>query len=113
MHDPAVILALKIVLVSGIVSLAGWVALYTVLTRGGVWRNPVGLTLILKSLLMAGMFVPALLSLFFHLSARDSRAAGWADVALIGLVTPVMAWRCAVWVRMHRLGRLPRDGRDR
>ena len=85
-----------------------WVAVYTRLTKGDAWRNPVGLTLILKSLLVAGLFVPTTLSLFFHLSRLNSYIAGWADVALIGLVTPVMAWRTIVWIRLDRLGKLPR-----
>lgn len=101
-------LGLKIGLVSGFASLVAWVAVYVWLTRGEALRNPVGLTLILKALLIAGLFVPTALSLFFHLSRLDSLVAGWADVALIGLVTPVMCWRLAVWIRMARLGRLPR-----
>lgn len=106
-QEQAIVLCLKIGLVCGFASIVGWVAVYIALTRGAALKNPVGLTLIIKSLLIAGLFIPTILSLFFHLSRMDSLIAGWADVALIGLVTPVMTWRTWVWIRMARLGRLP------
>lgn len=109
-QEQAIVLALKIVLVAGLVSLAAWVAVYHALTRGGWHRSPIGRTLVVESLLIAALFVPTALSLFFNLNRFDSRVAGWADVVLIGLVTPVMIWRTAVWVRLGRLGRLPRTG---
>jgi hypothetical protein len=111
-QEQAIALALKIALVAGFVSLAAWVAVYHGLTRGGWRRSPIGRTLVVESLLIAALFVPTALSLFFQLNRSDSRIAGWADVALIGLVTPVMIWRIAVWVRLGRLGRLPRNGHD-
>lgn len=102
------ILLLKIGLVSGFVSLVAWVAVYITLTRGGALRNPIGLTLILKSLLVAALFIPTALGLFFHLSVRDSHLVGWVDVILIGLVTPVMWWRSVVFMRIGPLpGRKP------
>jgi hypothetical protein len=104
------ILALKVALISGFVSLAGWIALYSALADW--WKIPVGRTLVAKTALIAGLFVPSILSLFFHLSARDSYIAGWVDVALIGLVTPVMLWRSLVWWRLHKAGRLPQDSSD-
>jgi hypothetical protein len=102
-----IILGLKIGVTSGFASLVAWVGVYTWLTRGAAWRNPVGLTLMLKSLLLAALFVPAGLSLFLHLNRFDSLVSGWADVGLVGAVTPVMLWRTAVWLQMARLGSLP------
>ena len=58
----------------------------------------------------AGVFVPSILSLFFHLSRLNSYIAAWTDVVMIGLVAPVMLWRSIVFIRLDRLGRLPRDG---
>jgi hypothetical protein len=104
------VLALKIALVSGFASLAGWIVLYTILAPW--WRNPVGRTLVAKTTLIALLFIPTTLSLFFNLSRLDSYIAGWTDMALIGLVTPVMIWRSLVWVKLHRAGELPRDGSD-
>jgi hypothetical protein len=102
-------LALKIVLISGFASLVTWVAVYTRLAAW--WRNPIGRTLVAKTLLIAGMFVPSILSLFFRLNKQDSLIAGWVDVGLIGAVTPVMLWRTAVWLHLNRTDRLPRDER--
>lgn len=112
-QDAWIILCLKVGLIAGFAALTGWVAVYTWLTRGGAWRNPVGLTLIIKTLLIAGVFVPSTLSLFFHLSRLNSYIAAWTDVTMIGLVAPVMLWRTIVWIRLDRLGKLPRNGHDR
>ena len=101
------VLALKIALISGFVSLVGWVVLYSILAD---WpHSAIGRTLVAKTTLIALLFIPTTLSLFFHLSRLDSWVAGWVEVALIGLVTPTMWWRCRVWLKLHRAGRLPRD----
>lgn len=112
-QDQWIIFCLKVGLVSGFLSLTQWIGVYTRLTRGGAWRNPIGLTLIFKTLLIAGLFIPQILSLFFQLNRLDSHIAAWTDVALIGLVTPVMLWRTLVFVKLDRLGRLPRNGHGR
>lgn len=104
------VLAFKVALIAGFVSLTAWIVLYSLLAAW--WRNPVGRTLVAKTSLIAALFVPTSLSLFFNLSRLDSYITGWIDAALIGLVTPVMLWRCRVWVRLHRAGRLPRNGHD-
>lgn len=104
------ILAFKVTVIAGFVSLAGWVALYSFLADW--WRNPIGRTLVAKTALIALLFIPTALSLFFKLSRIGSYIAGWVDVGLIGLVTPVMLWRSVIWVRLHRAGRLPSNGND-
>lgn len=104
------ILTLKIALISGLVSLAGWIALYTALAPW--WRDPIGRTLVVKTALIAGLFIPTTLSLFFRLSRLDSYIVGWVDMALIGLVTPVMLWRSAVWWRLHNAGKLHEAARN-
>ena len=108
-QDQLIILLLKIGLIAGLVSIVSWVAVYHVLTKGGWRKNPVGRTLVVKSLLIAGLFVPQILSLFFNLNRLDSHIAAWADVVLIGAVTPTMIWRTAVWLRLDRAGRLSRN----
>lgn len=111
-QDQYIVLFLKIGLISGFTALTGWVAVYHALTRGGWRRNPIGRTLVAKSLLIAGLFVPQILSLFFSLNRFDSRIAAWTDVVLIGLVTPVMTWRSVAFLKLGRHGRLPRNGHD-
>lgn len=108
MNVTLITLALKIVLISGFCSLITWVAVYT--RMAAWWRNPVGRTLVTKTLLIAAMFVPSILGLFFHLSLADSYLVGWVDVGLIGAVTPVMCWRTIVWIKLGRVGQLPHNG---
>ena len=102
------VLALKAALIAGFVSLAGWVILYSLLASW--WTSPIGRTLVAKTTLIALLFIPTTLGLFFHMNRLDSWVAGWVEVGLIGLVTPVMCWRSLVWWRLHRAGKLPRDG---
>jgi hypothetical protein len=111
-QDDWILLLLKIGLIAGAVSLFAWVAVYSWLTRGGAWKNPIGQTLIVKTLLIAGLFVPQILSLFFRLNRFDSHIVAWTDVALIGLVSPVMIWRSWVWVRLSRAGTAGQAGED-
>ena len=99
----ALIIVFKAGLISGFVSLVGWVAVYTRLAKG--WHDEIGRTLVVKTLLIAALMVPSALSLFLHLSRMDSLVAGWIDAGLIWLITPVMLWRTAVWIRNSK----PRD----
>jgi hypothetical protein len=101
MIDPVLVDALKIVLISGLFSLLQWVFIYSMLAPW--WHNNIGRTLVIKTVLIAMLFVPSILNLFFHLNAATSYAMGWVDVCLIGAVTPVMIWRTVVWLRIERL----------
>ena len=96
------ILAFKAVSIAAVISLVGWIIVYTRVAAW--WRNPVGQTLVIKTALIALLLIPTILSLFFHLSRQTSMAAGWVDAVLIGLITPVMIWRSVVWIRLHRDG---------
>ena len=107
-----IVLLLKIFLISGFTTLAGWVGLYTWLTRGRNLLNPIGQTLVIKSMLVACTFLVIALGAFFPWFNRHPLIMGWIDVGLIGGVSPVMGWRCVVWWKLHRLGQLPQDGHD-
>lgn len=100
-----IILALKVACVTGVLSLTGWVVQYHLYTHGKWRKNPIGRTLVTKTLLIAALLVPTALSLFFHFNRLTSYAAGWIDAVLIFLITPVMLWRMAVWHRLHKEGR--------
>lgn len=93
-----IVLLLKIGLIAGLASIGLWTAAYSRLADW--WSNPVGRTLVVEALLVAGLFVPQILSLFFNLNRLDSYIAAWADVALVGLVSPIMWWRTIVFLRM-------------
>lgn len=109
-QDQWIVLALKVVVVSAFMSLVAWIAIYTRLAAW--WRNPVGRTLVAKTALIALLLVPSALSLFFQFNRLTSHVAAWVDVGLIGLITPVMIWRSAVWIRLHRAGNMPADSQD-
>jgi hypothetical protein len=95
-----IILFLKIGVVSGFISIVTWIWIYGRLVR---WKfESIGWTLVAKSALLAGLLLVTALSLFFHFNRTTSYVAGWVDVALILLVSPVMFWRSAVWLRRSR-----------
>jgi hypothetical protein len=96
------IFVLKVCLIGAFCSLVGWVVIYTRLARW--WTNPIGRTLVVKTLLVAALLIPFILALFFNLTRLDSRIVGWIDVFLIGAITPVMIWRSVVWVKASREG---------
>jgi hypothetical protein len=100
-QDELLILLLKVVLVSGALSVAAFVAVYHYLTRGAVWRDEVGQTIITKDLLLFACLLPSILSLFLSFNRLTSHIAAWTDIALFGLLTPVTLWRIAVWRRIH------------
>lgn len=103
------ILAFRIVLISGFISLVAWIAIYSAMAEW--WKSAIGRTLVAKTVLIALMFIPSILALFFKLNRADSYIAGWVDVTLIGLVTPVMWWRTIVWLKISRSDRRG-DGLD-
>lgn len=111
-QDQLIIIILKAGLITGFASLVLWIAVYTRLAPW--WRDPVGRTLVIKTALIAAVFVPTTLSLFFQFSRLSSHIAAWVQVGLICLVTPVMLWRTVVWIQMDRdpggRGELPGAG---
>lgn len=101
-QDDLLLLLFKVTLVAGVLSVAAFVAVYSALTRGGAWRNEIGRTILVKDILLILMLLPSILSLFLKFNRLTSHIAAWLDVALFGLLTPVMVWRIRVWVRIHR-----------
>ena len=101
-EERLIILLLKIVLISGAVSVALFVAEYTWRTRGAAWKNDIGRTLLWKDVLLIACLVPSILSLFFSFNRLTSNIAAWLDVGLFALLTPAMWWRIAVFERVHK-----------
>ena len=101
-EERLIILLLKIVLISGAVSVALFVTEYTWRTRGAAWKNDIGRTLLWKDVLLIACLVPSILSLFFSFNRLTSHIAAWVDVGLFALLTPAMLWRIAVFERIHR-----------
>lgn len=104
---PLLLTLYKITLVSGEVSLIGWIVLYSILAPW--WRNPIGRTLVAKTALIALIIVPSILGLFFHLTIAAHNYVAWIDIGLVGLITPVMIWRSAVWLKIYRFHKNGKD----
>lgn len=116
------ILAVKIVGVLGIVTQILWVILYTILTRhrngdGKVhweaWRNPVGLTLIIEALTIAGLLVLTLLTTFFPSMFAQEEILIWCEVGLLAVSNAVMIWRTLVFLRIGRSADPPTDAPEK
>lgn len=95
-----ILLLFRIVIIADLVAILAFISVYTRLAPW--WRNPIGRTLVIKDILLVLILIPSVLSLFFQLNRFDSRITGWVDIALLGLLAPVMLWRSAVWMKIHR-----------
>jgi len=102
-QEQVLVLLFKIGAVAGFASIIAWIVVYTRLAKW--WESPIGRTLVVKSLLLAGLLIPTILSLFFHFNRLTSYVAGWVDAVLICAIAPVMIWRTAVWLRIYRKNR--------
>ena len=92
-------LLLKIGCITGFLSLTGWVVIYTRYAKW--WQDQIGRTLVIKTLLIAGLLISTTLSLFFPLNRL---IVSWIDAAGIAAITPVMIWRILVWRKVHKAG---------
>jgi len=98
-----IVLALKVGLAAGVVSVSAFIADYT--WRAPWWRDPIGRTLVVMEILVVLLFIPSILSLFFSFNRLSSVIAAWIDAGLICLVTPVTIWRIVVWEKEFRRAR--------
>lgn len=103
-QDALILLAFKVALLAGVVTVALWVAVYSYLAN---WRaDPVGHTVVRFAILVAAALTPSTLSLFLHFNRATSRVAAWVDIALFGWIAVEMLYRIPLWVRLH----VNRDG---
>lgn len=109
-QDNLILLLFKIVIVADLVTLAAFVAVYTRLAKW--WANTIGRTIVIKDILLGAALTPSVLSLFLKFNRLTSHIAAWVDIALFAGIAAVMVWRCFVWGKLHRIGRLARDGSD-
>ena len=99
-QDQVILLLFRVVTIAGLVAIGAFVGQYTMLAPW--WRNAIGRTLVIKDLLLMLILVPTVLSLFFQFNRLTSHIAAWIDIVFLGLLTPVMLWRMAVFYRIHR-----------
>ena len=99
-QDQWILLLFKIVLIADLVALAAFAADYTRLAKW--YKNPIGRTLVIETLLLGAALTPSVLSLFFTFNRLTSHIAAWVDLALFAGIAGVMAWRTVVFERIHR-----------
>jgi hypothetical protein len=104
-QDQTLMVAFRVVLIAGVVSVTLWAAVYTYLAKW--WANPIGRTVVDFAIRVSIAMIPSILSLFFQFSRLTSQVAGWIDVALFGLVALGILRRIPLWVKLH----MDKDGR--
>lgn len=102
------ILALKIALIVSVSGLVVFTADYTRLTRGANFRDPVGLTIVVKDIFLAGTLTPLLLAAFFRLSPLGNEIGSWCLIGFLFLAGASMFWRTVVFEVIHRRGQRQR-----
>jgi hypothetical protein len=55
-------------------------------------------------MILVALLLLSVPGMFWVLTQRETETVGWAGVALIGLITPVMVWRSAAFVHTSRGG---------
>ena len=102
-QDQWIILGFKTAELGGLAAILLFVGCYT--RWAPWWRDAIGRTIVVKDLLLILLFTPSILSMFFQFNRLTSRVAAWSDVAMLGLITPVMLWRTLVFRKEHRRNR--------
>ena len=105
-QDQMLLLGFKITLVAGEVAALLWLGVYTYLAKW--WENPIGATVTRFAIYIAALYVPSILSLFWHLSRLTRLVAGWFDMAVFAIVAVELFRRVPLWIRLH----LRRDGQQ-
>ena len=99
-QDQWVVLLLRVAIPAAAASLLGWVLVYGRLQPW--WRDPIGVTLVVKSLIVVVQLTLLGLAVYLHLNRLDNRVIAWAYTLFTLAICPVMIWRTVVWVRASR-----------
>lgn len=99
---------LEMSLIESCVCILIWIVAYTFLEKW--WRHQIGWTLVLTKVLFFGALFLVVLSIYLSFSRYTSEVAAWIQIALIGLVGPVMIWRTILWVNISRAGKRMKHG---
>lgn len=98
----SIILALKVATIivasGGVLNIAD----YHRLTRGGMWKDPIGRALVLSTIFAIGESVPFLLAAFFRFSTLGNQIGSYAFIGFLCLGGLAMYWRTYVFEREAR-----------
>ena len=98
MPSPLYLLLAKIIIGIALVCSIAWVIDYS---RARAWSNPVGQTLLAKTVIITLLLCFSELSAFFRFRPMELQVVRWSDLVLLALIGPVMVWRMRVF---HQLG---------
>jgi threonine/homoserine/homoserine lactone efflux protein len=89
----------KVFLGTSLAGMIAWVIDYS-LQHG--WSNPLGRTLLVKTVILLALLGLSALSLYFSLNFL---VLEWAQVILLGFIGPVMVWRMVAFRRVSQATR--------
>jgi hypothetical protein len=69
------------------------------------WKDPIGRTFVYIDVLLLLVFVPLLISAWWHLTISVTVWLSWLLVVAILAVPVVLAWRMVVWRNIRKAGR--------
>lgn len=76
--------------------LGSWAVYYS---RHRGWRNAMGRTLLIETVLLFAVLALSGLGVYFSIADEET---AWAEAVLVGLVGPVMIWRLWVMLKLSR-----------
>jgi hypothetical protein len=109
-QDQFILLAFKVAEVASVVTILVFTACYS--RWAAWWSNPIGRTLVYEGLAIVLVLIPSLLSIFINFNRLTSHIAAWYDVASFGAVPVIMVWRTFVFWKIHKAGKLTRNGNE-
>jgi hypothetical protein len=102
MHGEAMLLAFKIGVLLGIISMLLWIAVYTRLEPW--WKNRVGRTLVMLAIMITAQSGIFAASLFFNFNRLTSQVAAWIYIGIFYLIAAGMFHRTWLWITMSKKG---------
>lgn len=91
------ILFIKIATIIAVTGSAAFIYRYHRRTHGAVWRDLIGLSILVSSVWLIGESAPFGMAVFFHLSPRENKAGAWIFIGSL-LLGGIWQWlRFFVW----------------
>lgn len=98
MPSPLYLLLAKIIIGIALACSVAWIIDYS---RARAWSNPVGQTLLTKTIIITLLLCMSELTAFFRFRSMELQVIRWSDLVLLALIGPVMVWRMRVF---HQVG---------
>jgi len=76
-----------------------FLVLFTILTKGRAWRDPIGRALMITDLFVLGQTMPFLIAAFWMMHGTVNLVAGWTWIGFEGLIGLAYLWLAIVFFR--------------